>query len=445
MRCPAFWHAGKQAGKGHGKEVYAMSQALITLVILVVAIALFIWDKLPMGLVAICVPIALYFTGVIDANAIFSSLINSNVLLILGMCVVGAAFFKTGLAYTTSQMMLKRVHTKRGLMLVVFLLSGIMSGFVSNSGTVAILLPIVMGIASGAEIPPIKLLLPLVAGATIGADISIIGSPGNLIAKNTIEQYSNGAMTVGFFEYAKIGIPMLLAVAIMYYFLGDKLIPNREGGTEMPKSQDYSNIPDWKRKVTLIVMIATIALMVLKDYFKFLPAIHVTACCGAIVLVLAGVLTEKEAFASFEILTVFMLAFMMPLGNALNSTGAGQMIADTVVRLTGDSSPIVLMIALWLLTWAMTQVMSNTAACTLLCPIGWSIAEALGADPRAVVIAIFIASSVAVCTPMAIPANAMIIDPGNVRFKDFMKPGLAVSAVCFVVSIILLPIFYPFY
>ena len=61
------------------------------------------------------------------------------------------------------------------------------------------------------------------------------------------------------------------------------------------------------------------------------------------------------------------------------------------------------------------------------------------------VIAVFIASSVAVCTPMAIPANAMILGPGNVRFKDFMVPGLAVSAVCFVVSMILLPIFYPFY
>ena len=194
-----------------------------------------------------------------------------------------------------------------------------------------------------------------------------------------------------------------------------------------------------------MVMVLTIAGMVMKDYLSFLPPIHITACCGAVAIVLAGILSEKEAFASFEILTVFMLAFMMPLGNALNNTGAGKMIADTVISLTGNSSPTVLMAALWILTWCLTQVMSNTAACTLLCPIAWTIAEALGADPRAVVIAVFIASSVAVCTPMAIPANSMIIGPGNVRFKDFIKPGLAVSAVCFVVSMILLPMFYPFY
>lgn len=422
-----------------------MSPAVITLIILAVAIVLFVIDRLPMGLVAFSVPLALYFCGVIEAKDIFSSLVNSNVLLILGMCVVGAAFFKTGLAYSTSQLLLKHTKSQRGLMLVVFLLSGVMSGFVSNSGTVAILIPIVMGIAAGADIKPIKLLLPLVAGATIGADISIIGSPGNLVAKNTIEEFSNGTMSVAFFEYAKIGIPMLLAVAAVFYFLGDKLIADRESGRTVTSDQDYSGVPAWKRTTTLVVMILTIVCMVLKDYFDFLPPIHITACVGAVILVLAGVLTEKEAFASFEVLTVFMLAFMMPLGNALNDTGAGEMIADTVIRLTGNSSPIILMAALWLLTWAMTQVMSNTAACTLLCPIGWTIAERLGADPRAVVIAVFIASSVAVCTPMAIPANSMIIEPGNVRFKDFIKPGLVVSLVCFIVSMILLPIFYPFY
>lgn len=422
-----------------------MSQATITMIILIAAIILFISDKLPMGLVAFCVPLALYFTGVIDADTIFASVVNSNVILILGMCVVGAAFFKTGLAYKTSQMMLRHTNSQRGLMLVVFLFSGVMSGFVSNSGTVAILIPIVMGIAGGAEIKPIKLLLPLVAGATIGADISVIGSPGNLVAKNTIEEFSNGTMTVGFFEYAKIGIPMLIAVGALYYFFGNKLISDREGGKNMASDQDYSQIPEWKRTFTLVIMVLTIAGMVLKDYLDVLPPIHITACAGAVLLVLAGVLTEKEAFASFETLTVFMLAFMMPLGDALNDTGAGVMIADAVISLTGNSSPMVLMAALWILTWGLTQVMSNTAACTLLCPIAWTIAETLGADPRAVVIAVFIASSVAVCTPMAIPANSMIIEPGNVRFKDFIKPGLAVSAVCFVVSMILLPVFYPFY
>lgn len=420
-------------------------EAIITLIILAAAVVLFVSDKLPMGLVAFMVPMALFFTGIIEAEEIFASVVNSNVILILAMCVVGAAFFKTGLAYHCGNMLLKYAKTERSLMVVVFIVGGIMSGFVSNSATVAILIPIIMGVAKSGNIKPIKLLMPLVMGATIGADLSIIGSPGNLVAKNTIEEMSNGTMTVSFFEYAKIGIPLLIATALVLYFFGSKLIPDRDAGTYKTEKLDYSDIPKWQPIFTAVVFVIAIAGMVATDFLNFLPPIHIIACAAAILLVLSGVLTQKEAFGSFETLTVFMLAFMMPLGTALTNSGAGEVIANVVLSVTGNSSAFIIMAVLWLLTWAMTLIMSNTAACTLLCPIGWTIAEALGADPLAVVIAIFIASSVAVCTPLAIPANSMILEPGNVKFQDFLKPGLVVSLVCFIVSMVLLPIFYPFY
>ncbi|HFE1849234.1 TPA: SLC13 family permease [Klebsiella pneumoniae] len=422
-----------------------MSPAIITWLILVVAIIIFISDRLPMGLVAFMVPMALYFFGVIGVKDIFASIVNENVILIIAMCVLGAAFFKTGLAWQSSKILLKYAKTERSLSVLIFMISGVMSAFVSNSGTVAVLIPIVLGIAGTSQIKPIKLLMPLVFGATIGADISIIGSPGNLIAKNTIETFSKGNLSVPFFEYAKIGIPLMIACALLLFFFGSRLIPDRDGHEQSDVQMDYSHIPEWHKLLTLIVFVLAILGMVATDYVKFLPPIHIIACCAAIVLVLTGVLNQKETFNSFETLTVFMLAFMMPLGAALNSTGAGEMIARAVISVTGNSGVIVIMASLWILTWALTQVMSNTAACTLLCPVGWTIAQSIGADPRAVVIAIFIASSVAVCTPMAIPANSMIIGPGNVKFKDFLKPGLAISFVCFIVSMILLPVFYPFY
>lgn len=398
-----------------------------------------------MGLVAFMVPMALYFFGVIGVKDIFASIVNENVILIIAMCVLGAAFFKTGLAWQSSKILLKYAKTERSLSVLIFMISGVMSAFVSNSGTVAVLIPIVLGIAGTSQIKPIKLLMPLVFGATIGADISIIRSPGNLIAKNTIETFSKGNLSVPFFEYAKIGIPLMIACALLLFFFGSRLIPDRDGHEQSDVQMDYSHIPEWHKLLTLIVFVLAILGMVATDYVKFLPPIHIIACCAAIVLVLTGVLNQKETFNSFETLTVFMLAFMMPLGAALNSTGAGEMIARAVISVTGNSGVIVIMASLWILTWALTQVMSNTAACTLLCPVGWTIAQSIGADPRAVVIAIFIASSVAVCTPMAIPANSMIIGPGNVKFKDFLKPGLAISFVCFIVSMILLPVFYPFY
>ncbi|MCS5807833.1 hypothetical protein LNO89_08090 [Klebsiella pneumoniae subsp. pneumoniae] len=99
------------------------------------------------------------------------------------------------------------------------MISGVMSAFVSNSGTVAVLIPIVLGIAGTSQIKPIKLLMPLVFGAKIGADISIIGSPGNLIAKNTIETFSKGNLSVPFFEYAKNWHPIDDSVCIVTFLL----------------------------------------------------------------------------------------------------------------------------------------------------------------------------------------------------------------------------------
>ena len=160
---------------------------------------------------------------------------------------------------------------------------------------------------------------------------------------------------------------------------------------------------------------------------------------------LFGVLKQKEAFAAFDMQAVFLLSFMTPLGGAMMKTGAAQGIADAVVNVGGGHGPLVMMAVLWLTVWGLTQVMSNTATCALFCPIGWTIAKTLGADPHAVVIAILIASSVAVCTPLAIPANSMILEPGGLRFKDFFKPGICISALAFVLSMLLLPAIYPFY
>lgn len=140
-----------------------MSPAIITLLVLVVAIIIFVSDRLPMGLVAFMVPMALYFTGVIDAKDIFASIVNANVILIVAMCT-RCGIFKTGLAWQSSKILLKYAKTERSLSVLIFLIGGVMSAFVSNSGTVAVLIPIVLGIAASSQIKPIKLLMPLVLG-----------------------------------------------------------------------------------------------------------------------------------------------------------------------------------------------------------------------------------------------------------------------------------------
>ena len=424
-----------------------MSPDNIVLLIFAVSVALFVADILPMGLLVFSVPMALYFAGVIEAKEIFAPLIGQSIILVVAMSVIGAALFKTGMAERIGRAFFRFAPGERSLIFMVMVFAGILSAFVSNTGTVAILIPIVMCVAATKKVKPSRLLIPLTAGATIGGNISVIGSPGNLIAKETIERFSEGAMTVTFFEYAKVGVPLLLAAAVFYALVGPKIIPAK--GDECAGAGvcalGGATAGGWKGWFTVGVLLVTIAAMIASDFTKAIPPMHITACVGAIAVVLFRVISQKEAFAAFDMQAVFLLSFMTPLGVAMMKTGAADRIANAVVSVSGGQGPLAIMAILWITVWALTQVMSNTATCALFCPIGWSIAKSLGADPRAVVIAVLIASSVAVCTPLAIPANSMILEPGNLRFRDFFRPGIALSAVAFAVSMLLLPRIYPFF
>ena len=424
-----------------------MSPDNIVLLIFAVSVALFVADILPMGLLVFSVPMALYFAGVIEAKEIFAPLIGQSIILVVAMSVIGAALFKTGMAERIGRAFFRFAPGERSLIFMVMVFAGILSAFVSNTGTVAILIPIVMCVAATKKVKPSRLLIPLTAGATIGGNISVIGSPGNLIAKETIERFSEGAMTVTFFEYAKVGVPLLLAAAVFYALVGPKIIPAKgdERAGAGVCALGAATAGGWKGWFTVGVLLVTIAAMIASDFTKAIPPMHITACVGAIAVVLFRVISQKEAFAAFDMQAVFLLSFMTPLGVAMMKTGAADRIANAVVSVSGGQGPLAIMAILWITVWALTQVMSNTATCALFCPIGWSIAKSLGADPRAVVIAVLIASSVAVCTPLAIPANSMILEPGNLRFRDFFRPGIALSAVAFAVSMLLLPRIYPFF
>ena len=325
-----------------------MTPAAITLTVFLIALALFIADFLPMGLMVFMVPMALYFCGVIEAKEIFAPLIGQSIILVVAMSVIGAALFKTGMAERIGRALFRYCPGERALMMAVTLFAGIVSAFVSNTGTVAILIPIIMGAAASHKTSPSRLLIPLTAGATLGGNISVIGSPGNLIAKETIEKFSEGAMSVKFFEYAGVGIPLLIAAAIFYALVGPKLVPAKEtartaesGGKNMPGATQ-----GWKGWFTVAVLLGTVAAMIAADYLKGLPPMHITACVGAIAVVLFRVLTQKEAFAAFDMQAVFLLSFMTPLGSAMMKTGAAQKIADAVVSVGGGHAPMILMAVL---------------------------------------------------------------------------------------------------
>ena len=174
--------------------------------------------------------------------------------------------------------------------------------------------------------------------------------------------------------------------------------------------------------------------------------LNITGCIGALALILTGVISEKDALKSIDLKTIFLFGGTLSLASALDKTGAGAEIANIVIGALGKNpSPYVLTLVVFLLCCVMTNFMSNTATTALMVPICLSIAQGMGADPRAVLMACVIGGSCAYATPIGMPANTMVVSAGGYTFKDYAKAGLPLILIATVVSMVILPIAFPFF
>ena len=430
-----------------------MDPAIITLCVLAVAAFLFVTELIPLAVTAMAACTALGILGVLPAKQVYAGLSNSTVVLFGGMFVIGAAMFKTGLAETIGLAVVRKAGTKEvPLMGAIMLVTIILSSVSSNTGTVACLMPVVIGIAQAANIPASKELMPLAVAANVGGTITMIGTPPNVIVTGALS--AAGLPSFGFFEFALIGVPLSVIVLAYMLTIGRKTIPAKSAGAmdeeavkaakeEAGASDDDAPKSKTKMWISGLILVGVVVCMALN--LKTVP-LQTAAVTGAILCVITGCLKEKEAYAGIDWVTIFLFAGMLSVATAMDKTGAGKLIADTVVGMMGDHpNPIVLCAVLYLISNVLTQFMSNTASAALLAPIGISIAQSIGADPKPVLMAIGIAASMAYATPMATPPNTLVLGPGGFSFNDYVKVGVPLCIITFIVSVIIIPIFWPFF
>lgn len=394
-----------------------MSPTVITLIFLAFAIIMFVTEKIPLGLTSMIVCIGLVITGVLSVSDAFNGFINSNVILFVAMFIVGGALFETGMANEIGSLVTKFAKTERSLIIAIMVIVAVMSGFLSNTGTAAVLIPVVIGIAAKSGYKRSRLLMPLV-------------------------------LKFGFFEYAIVGLPILIVGILFYATIGFKILPHHDttdaDDSIFDESQDFSNVPKWKKVLSLVILIATLIGMIFEEQIGV--KLCITGCVGAILLILTGVISEKNALKSIDLKTIFLFGGTLSLAKALEVTGAGELIADKVVGALGENpSPVLFTFVVFILCCIMTNFMSNTATTALMAPICISIAQGMGADPRAVLMACVIGGSCAYATPIGMPANTMVVGAGNYKFMDYVKAGMPLIVIATVISMIILPIAFPFY
>ncbi|MDM8142276.1 SLC13 family permease [Megamonas hypermegale] len=419
-----------------------MDSALITLGVLAVAAFFFATEIIPLAVTAMGASIALGLLGVLTPSQVFSGLSNSTVVLFAGMFVIGAAMFQTGLAQQIGVRVVKSAGTDENkLMGALMIITVALSSISSNTATVACLMPVVIQICAAAKIPVARQLMALAIAANVGGTITMIGTPPNILMSATLQ--ASGLEPFGFFEFAFIGIPLSVAGIIYMLTIGKKLCP--AGHIDKIEEEADDKPKDYKKMIICAaILIAVVFGMAFEGSIG--APMHMVAVIGALACVLTGCLTEKQAYRGIDWVTIFLFAGMLPLAEAMDKSGAGKLIADFVVGLMGDNpSPMIIVVAMFILSCGLTQFMSNTAAAALLAPIGISIAQSIGASPYPVLMAIGIAASCAFTTPVATPPNTLILVPGRFKFMDYVKVGVPLVFVSLIVCCIVIPFFWPFY
>jgi di/tricarboxylate transporter len=195
------------------------------------------------------------------------------------------------------------------------------------------------------------------------------------------------------------------------------------------------------KKAPITVAILAAALVVIITGWLSPAAVLTIA---ALLMVLSGALRVDEAYEAVDWRSIFLIAGILPLGVAMETSGTAVLIADQIVGLLGDLGPRGVMIGIFILTALLTEVISNVAATVLLVPIAIDIALGLGVSQRTFVMAVVLAASTSFLMPIGHQVNVLIFGPGGYRFSDYPKVGVGLNLIILLLVALFLPLIWPF-
>ncbi|WBM80311.1 anion permease [Cryobacterium breve] len=519
-----------------------MGDISITLIVLLAAIVLFVWNAVPVEIVAIGVALSLFLTGVLSFEQTLAGFGDPVIVFIAALFVVSEALDATGVTTWAGQQLTKRTGTNQRIVVTfVMLLVAVVTALISVNGAVASLLPMVVVLAIRIRQPPSRMLMPLAFGAHAGSLLVLTGTPVNVLVSELA--VSTGHAPFGFFEFGLVGLPLVAGTILVTVFLGPRLLPDRAAEVA-PKDlsdhartlaaqyslEDAGSLLNRKNGVTEVVIAprssfvgesvftgmvtdsgelvviaiqrsgedlttavlaegdvlllrgtwqaldqntadpnvvvvdapqlirrqavpmgprASTALVILAGMVILLatgivPA-AVAAMAAATAMVLLRVLTVAQAHRSISWTTLILVGGMIPLSTAIQVSGAADAIANGLVAAVGTSSPYLLLLGIAVVTSVLGQLISNMATALILGPIAIAIATETGISPLPLLMGVTVAAAASFLTPVATPANTMVMGPGAYRFGDYWKLGLPLLLLFIAGATFLVPVFWPFH
>nr|WP_314461390.1 SLC13 family permease [uncultured Clostridium sp.] len=419
-----------------------------TLMILILTILAFVSGRFSFSVISVFIIISLTLTGVLKPAEAFSGFSNTNVVMFVAMFVVGAALTKTSLLDRLQKVVVKYKDKPRLLITIACIIGALVATVTSATACAAIMLPLLIGIANEIGLSRKRLLYPVMAVANIATAMTILGQGASNMTWSDVMIKAGGTIPFTVWDFTVARIPVLILSIVYMATIGYRLlpdVPNEEfedyGGKQGTKSN--LTLTPAKEIISLVICCLTILLMFVSNGIHI--PMYIIPCIGAVLLVITGVMSEKEALSSIHLPTVFLFAGVLPLSDAMAKSGAGDAVADIMIKMLGNTTnPYIIMLVFILFPLILTQLMSNLATVAIFIPLASTVAVKIGIDPRAAVMASLIAGCASFLTPMAAPCQAMIMGPGGYKLKDYLKSGLPLIIMIVVVTVFYLPLIFPF-
>jgi len=456
--------------------VIHLASSTVALVIVGVMLVLYVSDVLPIALTSILACLALVIFGVIPLNAAFTGFGNDTVFMIAGMMVVGAALFETGAADAIGKRIVSIVGTNERIFIAAMMLVSVpFSAFLSNTATAAIMLPIATSAiaASGGKLTKKNTYMAIGITCVAGGGLTLVSSTPQLIAQGLLRE--GGYETIGFFELGATGLPILALLFVYCMTIGFSLqkkifnFPELPDAPEPPlqtkkitaestvaqSASDRANIsnvdniqyalaqaapaqntPAPKSVVRMSISVGALVFCII-GFITGLWTLGIVAVSGAALCVVTGCISQKKVFQKMDWTTLIIMGCSFVVAAGLEQSGAGALIARSMISLLGDkASPWLLCSILALTSVLLTNFMSSTATSAILLPIAVLTAAELGYDVKIVAMSVAIATNIGYATPISTPPLTMTL-PAGYRFMDYVKYGGLFNLLAYILVVLL--------
>lgn len=223
---------------------------IATLIILALSAVFFAMGKVRSDLVALCALVALLLTGTLTPQEAISGFSNQVVIMMVGLFVVGGAIVQTGLAKKASgKLMMLAGNNEIGLFLLLMVVTAVIGAFVSNTGTVALMMPIVVSLAQKAKIRASRLLMPLAFASSMGGMLTLIGTPPNLVIQEALTE--SGHQPLGFFSFLPVGLVCIVVGIVVLLPLSKRFLNGRQRGDDDGKARRRKTLDDLLEEYSL--------------------------------------------------------------------------------------------------------------------------------------------------------------------------------------------------